>query len=126
MPRCLREGPGRKGRVPAVRSAKVAFTLADESEVVGRVVMIEDDQVTVDGNHPRAGRNLIFEIRVVDIGWNRAECPACERSASRRSPISCPPFLPHSLRGKSEQSAVLPGIPPMDARVPLWDRVPAA
>ncbi|PKN32998.1 MAG: hypothetical protein CVU61_15455 [Deltaproteobacteria bacterium HGW-Deltaproteobacteria-19] len=105
-----------------MRSAKVAFTLADGSELVGRVVKIEDHPVTVDGNHPRAGRNLIFEIRVVDIGWNRAECPACERSASRCSPISCPP-LPQSLRGKSEQSAVLPGIPPMDARVPLWDRV---
>jgi FKBP-type peptidyl-prolyl cis-trans isomerase SlyD len=36
--------------------------------VQGRIVKNEGDQVTIDGNHPLAGRNLTFEIKVTDIG----------------------------------------------------------
>ncbi len=31
------------------------------------VTNIEDDQITVDGNHPLAGMDLTFEVKVVDI-----------------------------------------------------------
>ena len=47
---------------------EVAFTRADGSEVEGRITKIEGDQVTIDGNHPLAGRNLTFEIKVIAIG----------------------------------------------------------
>ncbi|MEW6219781.1 MAG: peptidylprolyl isomerase [Thermodesulfobacteriota bacterium] len=47
---------------------EVAFRRADGTEVEGRIVRIEADQVTVDGNHPLAGRNLTFEIKVVGLG----------------------------------------------------------
>jgi FKBP-type peptidyl-prolyl cis-trans isomerase 2 len=47
---------------------EVAFTRTDGIEVQGRIVKNEGDQVTIDGNHPLAGRNLTFEIKVTDIG----------------------------------------------------------
>lgn len=47
---------------------EVAFTRADGTEVDGRITKIEAGQVTIDGNHPLAGRNLTFEIKIIDIG----------------------------------------------------------
>jgi FKBP-type peptidyl-prolyl cis-trans isomerase SlyD len=35
--------------------------------VVVRVIAAEDDVVTIDGNHPLAGLELIFELRVLDV-----------------------------------------------------------
>jgi peptidylprolyl isomerase len=46
---------------------EVAFTRPDGGEIEGRITKIEDDQVTIDGNHPLAGRNLTFEIKVITI-----------------------------------------------------------
>lgn len=39
----------------------------DGSEVETRIVKIEDDKVTVDYNHPFAGKNLKFEIEVLGV-----------------------------------------------------------
>ncbi|NPU83016.1 MAG: peptidylprolyl isomerase [Syntrophaceae bacterium] len=47
---------------------EVAFTRTGGVEVDGRIVKVDGDQVTIDGNHPLAGRNLTFEIKVVDVG----------------------------------------------------------
>jgi len=47
---------------------EVAFTCADGTEVDGRITKIEDGQITIDGNHPLAGRNLTFEIKILDVG----------------------------------------------------------
>jgi len=47
---------------------EVAYNRADGTEVAGRITKIEDGQVTIDGNHPLAGRNLTFEIKIIDIG----------------------------------------------------------
>ena len=47
---------------------EVALTCANGTEVDGRITKIEDGQVTIDGNHPLAGRNLTFEIKIIDIG----------------------------------------------------------
>ena len=55
------------GTVPAV-GTEVGFARADGSRVEGRIVKVEGDQVTVDGNHPLAGRNLTFEIKLAAIG----------------------------------------------------------
>jgi peptidylprolyl isomerase len=47
---------------------EVSFTRPGGGGVEGRIVKMEGDQVTIDGNHPLAGRNLTFEIRLVAIG----------------------------------------------------------
>jgi len=47
---------------------EIAFCRADGTEVDGRITKVEDDQVTIDGNHPLAGRNLTFDIKIVDVG----------------------------------------------------------
>lgn len=54
--------------IPVKETAEVEFKRADGSTVEGRIVKIEGDLVTIDGNHPLAGRNLTFEIKVVDLG----------------------------------------------------------
>ena len=51
----------------AALEKEVAFKRADGSEVDGRITGIEGDQVTIDGNHPLAGRSLTFEIKMVDV-----------------------------------------------------------
>lgn len=43
---------------------ELEFVRADGSEIFGRIVKIDGDQVTIDGNHPLAGRNLTFEIKL--------------------------------------------------------------
>lgn len=47
---------------------EIACTLTDGSEIDGTVTAIEADTITVDGNHPLAGKNLTFEIKLVGIG----------------------------------------------------------
>jgi len=52
----------------AVIDTEVALARADGSRVEGRIAKVEGETVTVDGNHPLAGRNLTFEIKLVSIG----------------------------------------------------------
>lgn len=52
---------------PLALDTEVAFTRTDGSDVEGCITKIEGDQITIDGNHPLAGRNLIFEIKMVDV-----------------------------------------------------------
>ena len=47
---------------------EISFTRHDGDIVEGRISKIEDDLVSIDGNHPLAGRNLTFEIKVMDVG----------------------------------------------------------
>lgn len=54
--------------IAAAVDAEVAFSRADGSRVEGRITKIEGETVAVDGNHPLAGRNLTFEIKLVSIG----------------------------------------------------------
>ncbi|MFA6413392.1 MAG: peptidylprolyl isomerase [Syntrophales bacterium] len=46
---------------------EVAFARTDGSEVDGCITKIAGDLITIDGNHPLAGRNLIFEIKMLDV-----------------------------------------------------------
>lgn len=45
----------------------ITFDLPDGEQVEGQVLTIFNDQIEVDFNHPFVGRDLRFEIRVVDI-----------------------------------------------------------
>ena len=41
-------------------------TLAGE-ELPGTVLSLDDDSVVVDFNHPLAGRNIIFDVEIIDV-----------------------------------------------------------
>jgi peptidylprolyl isomerase len=49
-------------------NGELACTLADGREIDGIVTAIGADTITVDGNHPLAGKNLTFDIKLVGIG----------------------------------------------------------
>jgi len=59
------ELPGGAGTAP---ETEVAYTRPDGTRVEGRLAKIEGEEATIDGNHPLAGRNLTFEIRLVSGG----------------------------------------------------------
>lgn len=47
---------------------ELAVEIEDGREVPGQVAEVADDTVTLDLNHPLAGRSLVFEIELVDVG----------------------------------------------------------
>jgi peptidylprolyl isomerase len=55
------------GTVVAI-DTEVAFARPDGTRVEGRIAKVDEGGVTIDGNHPLAGRNLTFEIKLVSIG----------------------------------------------------------
>ena len=63
---------GEAGELPAdlkpALEQEVAFRLADGTMVEGRITAMAEGRITVDGNHPLAGRSLTFEIKLVGIG----------------------------------------------------------
>ena len=47
--------------------AELGATNDKGEEIHFRTVTIEDDQLTVDGNHPLAGLDIVFEVKVVGV-----------------------------------------------------------
>ena len=45
----------------------ISFADARQQELPGVVEHVEGDQVTIDFNHPLAGRTLVFEVEVIDV-----------------------------------------------------------
>lgn len=45
----------------------ISFADARQSELPGVVQRVEGDQVTIDFNHPLAGRTLTFEVEIIDV-----------------------------------------------------------
>ncbi|MDX1634693.1 MAG: FKBP-type peptidyl-prolyl cis-trans isomerase [Marinobacter sp.] len=45
----------------------ISFADARQSELPGVVEKVEGDQVTVDFNHPLAGRTLVFDVEIIDV-----------------------------------------------------------
>lgn len=45
----------------------IAFDGPDDSEIMGTIVDIKDDGVSVDFSHPLAGRVIIFTAKIIDI-----------------------------------------------------------
>ncbi|HXK00179.1 MAG TPA: peptidylprolyl isomerase [Gelidibacter sp.] len=60
-----------KDQLPQDIAPEVGMGLAsqapDGTEHQFRVVEVQDDYIVVDGNHPLAGQNLVFELEVVEI-----------------------------------------------------------
>ena len=50
--------------------SKLEANTADGRQIALTVVNVDDDQVTVDANHPLAGRDLVFDVEVVEIVGN--------------------------------------------------------
>ena len=45
----------------------IGFTTPDGEEVPGVIQEIEGEQVTVDFNHPLAGRNCVYEVELLEV-----------------------------------------------------------
>jgi FKBP-type peptidyl-prolyl cis-trans isomerase SlpA len=45
----------------------VSFADAAKAELPGMVVEFDDDAVMVDFNHPLAGRDLNFEVEIINV-----------------------------------------------------------
>ena len=45
----------------------VSFADAANSELAGVITSLDDDQVKVDFNHPLAGKELLFEVRILKV-----------------------------------------------------------
>ena len=38
-----------------------------DGELPGVIVEINDDRALIDFNHPLAGKNIIFQVRIIDV-----------------------------------------------------------
>lgn len=45
----------------------VSFADAQKAELPGVITAFDDDEVTVDFNHPLAGQEIIFDVQVVEV-----------------------------------------------------------
>ncbi len=45
----------------------ISFADASQSELPGVIKAFDDEQVTVDFNHPLAGQTLSFEVEIIDV-----------------------------------------------------------
>ena len=80
IPASLAYGPHRpenmlrvpRGQFPAERELRVgeklALAFADGEERIMKLIKVEGDEVTLDGNHPLAGLDLTFALQLVAIG----------------------------------------------------------
>ena len=51
---------------------KISLAFADGEERIMRIIKLEDDEVTLDGNHPLAGLDLTFALQLEKIETNPA------------------------------------------------------
>lgn len=52
---------------PLREGEKLSLAFADGEERIMRVIKVEEDEVTLDGNHPLAGLDLTFALQLEDI-----------------------------------------------------------
>jgi FKBP-type peptidyl-prolyl cis-trans isomerase SlpA len=45
----------------------IGFTGADDEELAGSILEIQDQRVKVDFNHPLAGRQIDFEVSIIEV-----------------------------------------------------------
>jgi peptidylprolyl isomerase len=58
-----------RSAVPAgtVVGSRLQATTVDGRKIPLTVVQLDDEQVTVDANHPLAGQDLVFDVEVVEV-----------------------------------------------------------
>lgn len=54
--------------MPLSEGLVVSFADAQRAELPGVISRFEGDEVVVDFNHPLAGRHIVFEVEIVDVG----------------------------------------------------------
>lgn len=71
---------------PEVRLERgLVVSFADgKGELPGVVMTVDGDQVTVDFNHPLAGRDLTFEVEILDVQSAAQAVPVALRAATPR------------------------------------------
>lgn len=79
-----------RAEMPAEINPQVGQTLAlttpDGQQVPARVIVVDDEKVTFDLNHPLAGQSLTFDIEVVGISDTPTQPQeGCDCSGSSRS-----------------------------------------
>lgn len=45
----------------------IGFTTPEGAEVPGTVLELGEDEVTIDFNHPLAGREMVFRVRILEV-----------------------------------------------------------
>ena len=53
--------------VDLIEGLMISFADAQKAETPGVVAAFNDDEVTIDFNHPLAGRNVHFQVEIVDV-----------------------------------------------------------
>ena len=53
--------------LPPQENQVIAFDGPDDSEIVGTIIAIKNDEVEVDFSHPLAGRTINFTAKITDI-----------------------------------------------------------
>lgn len=61
------------GGVDDIQAGMDFHAQTEHGQQVVTVINVEDDTVTIDGNHPLAGKNLHFDIEITDIREASAE-----------------------------------------------------
>lgn len=56
------------GDLPPEVGQIMSFTMGTAGETMGVIREIDGDQVTVDFNHPLAGHEVIFRVRILQVG----------------------------------------------------------
>lgn len=58
--------------IPLEPGVLVAFSMPEGEQVPGTILKLDDNEVVVDFNHPLAGRDVVFEVEVLDVVTNVA------------------------------------------------------
>ena len=79
-----------KDKLPQDKEIKPGMMLLmssqDGRQMPAVVTEIGDTEVTLDLNHPLAGKNLVFEFKVVDVQEGSSEAPAPENTEPAEAP----------------------------------------
>jgi peptidylprolyl isomerase len=67
----------------------VALHTPQGQQIPAKIVSVDEKKVTVDLNHPLAGKSLTFEIEVVGISDTPTQTPSCGSGCDCSSGCSC-------------------------------------
>lgn len=75
----IQKVPKDKFPAEAKEGMMIGVPLPNGQQMPAKIEKIDDKEVTIDMNHPMAGKVLVFKIKVVEIGEGECsgECDAC-------------------------------------------------